>query len=133
MFLRQKHLLFYSYYLFLISHYYLIYFDYLSLMIVLVLAQLSNRQFVDSFVEFLILTVLHICQYSFYIFLSLSFFYFFIFRIYLSILLFCYSLYSLVLFYVAVVFLTSLLLSLYVFVSAEYISHVHDTTLSIEF
>src|SRR5699024_4474556 len=64
----------YSYYLFLISHYYLIYFDYLSLMIVLVLAQLSNRQFVDSFVEFLILNVLHICQYSFYLGLSLSFF-----------------------------------------------------------
>src|SRR5699024_9879285 len=73
-FLRQKHLLFYSYYLFLISHYYLIYFDYLSLMIVLVLAQLSNRQFVDSFVEFLILNVLHICQYIFSIGLSLSFF-----------------------------------------------------------
>src|SRR5699024_12165625 len=69
-----------SYYLFLISHYYLIYFDYLSLMIVLVLAQLSNRQFVDSFVEFLILNVLHICQYSFYIGLSLSFFHLSIFR-----------------------------------------------------
>src|SRR5699024_3719058 len=67
-------LLFYSYYLFLISHYYLVYFDYLSLMIVLALALLSNRQFVDSFVEFLILIVLRICEYGFYVGLSLSFF-----------------------------------------------------------
>src|SRR5699024_2556498 len=55
-------------------HYYLIYSVYVSLMLVLVLAHLSNRHFVDSFVEFLILTVLHICQYSFYLGLSLSFF-----------------------------------------------------------
>ena len=47
--------------------YYLIYFGYLNSKIVLVLMQLLNRQFVDSFVEFLILNALCIYRYNCYI------------------------------------------------------------------
>src|SRR5699024_9524042 len=61
--------------MFLFFHYYLIYFGYLNSIIVLVLTQLLNRQFDDFFVEFLILNVLCIYQYSYYKGVLLTLFY----------------------------------------------------------